>query len=160
MGTRLVGCKRAGGPMKNFVGCVAVALLIGCGGTAGMEGSNSPFGPDGQTVECYGDPDKGSIVCKPTQELWDCSAMPNGEWKCSKNSFGPPDGAAGWTCKVAGSQVTCTKPGTGISGGSDWTCTNDGKTTTCVYNLPSSPPGGGVWTCAVQEFVLECTGQP
>jgi hypothetical protein len=138
---------------------LAVMLLMGCDGTADLTDS-TPFGPEGTQLECYGDPDMGSVICKPRQELWDCSAMPNGSWKCAKKSFAPPDGTGGWTCTGDGTRVTCTKPGADVPGAGGWTCTNDGKTTTCVYDLPSAPPGGGTWTCSVVEFALVCVGQP
>jgi hypothetical protein len=147
---------------KAFV--VAVALgWMACGGEIGLEGSGGN-GDDDNTV-CYGDPDTG-MVCVPRNELWDCTAMPNGDVKCTDSQFETPDGESGWTCSAEGDKIVCTKDEPDITGGSGWTCVSDGDSTTCTTSqstTPTSGSGGGSssWTCHYDDVLgLVCTTTP
>jgi hypothetical protein len=143
------------------IAAVAVVACLGCNGSVNPLAA-AAFGPAGDQLECYGDPDRGGVVCAPLGELWDCESIPNGALKCGKPSYALPDGGGGWTCNLADGTVTCTRPGSEVPGTGDWQCTTDGATTICQYGLSAAPPGGGTWTCSIEgEFGgVTCVGTP
>ena len=101
---------------------------------------------------------------------WNCTWQASeGSWTCTKNGHPPnptnnPIGAARWTCLLQGSQLVCSKKGSGpppptpgpITG---WTCTDpttgqpcapgSGADCTCQQEQTGGglPPGGANWKC-------------
>lgn len=143
---------------------VAVAFgWMACGGEIGLNGSGGESGDE--DLVCYGDADTG-IVCVPRSELWDCTAMPNGDVKCTDGQFQTPDGEGDWTCTADGDKIVCVKNEPDITGGSGWDCVSDGDSTTCTTTQPTTPSsgdGGGSssWTCHYDDVLgLVCTTTP
>jgi hypothetical protein len=144
---------------KAFVTVIVFGFLFcGCEANPGFEAGWD--GDPANEVICYGDPDQ-SMLCRTRGEFFDCTAMPNGDLKCTNNDFMTPDGKSGWTCTASGDSVVCVKDSPNITGSGGWTCTSDGTTTTCTTTQPGTPAGGTGWTCTYVEGVgLVCTGAP
>jgi hypothetical protein len=144
---------------RTFVTASVFGLLFcGC-----IEGNMNYGGSDGDPaneVICYGDPDE-TMVCGTREDFFDCTAMPNGDLKCTNKDFTTPDGASGWICSVSEDNIVCVKEGSDITGSGGWDCTSDGTTTTCTTTQPGTPVGGSDWSCSYVEGVgLVCTGTP
>jgi hypothetical protein len=144
-----------------FLATVAVALLGACNEADLNPGNGDGDGGDGSDTcptekqKCYGDPDKGSVICT-CDDLWDCSKNPN---KC-EGTAPTPGGSNSWNCSWSEFNYTCTSKGGDQSnppGGSDWYCTWKEWGWSCTKVKTPTPPGGGTWTCAVDSTTGKIT---
>ena len=148
--------------MRRLCGAVGLLLLAASAG-CGHDGTvlnDDPFkGTPDDPLVCTGDPDT-TVVCKHESEFWDCTTMPNGEVKCTRKEPQTPGGSGKWQCVRSGEKIVCasTDAAAPPDGSGGWRCTTEGGKTTCEKDAPV-PPGGGAWTCSLDnEFHWSCSG--
>src|SRR5512135_2670107 len=119
---------------------LVVVCCVACNSEQGLVDPGVTPGSDPDPVICVGDPDS-TLVCQKSSEFWDCTAMPNGDVKCTHKTPMKPDGTNQWTCTSDGTTITCTTPTPGVNGSGGWTCVADGTGTKCTLPGPLPPSG-------------------
>jgi hypothetical protein len=109
--------------------------------------------PEGQ-LECTGDPDNGSLVCR-CKAVFEC---PTSE-KCERDAPVPPGGGH-WDCSWQEFKYTCTSTDVKeVPGGTGWGCVETEQGVTCT-TTPVAPDGSGSWGCKVVGGTLVCEKKP